>query len=306
VRALNGRAVAATIRELTAARIAATAAPHVSCVLVGDDPASYLYVSNKRRAAAEIGATFEVQTLPATASAAAVEGAVRRLNQRPDVDGLLVQLPLPAASRARTEAILEAIAPGKDVDGLTAATRARLEGGQAFGLYPTPAYAVLVLLAVVAGDVDWRNAVAAHLAAGRLPALASPRLAGRRALVVSNGDVFGRVLRLVLERSGLVVAVRRSDAADLALAASRADVVVPAVGQPGCITGSMLKSGAVVVDVGTTRVAAALVGDLDWPSAAERDVTATPVPGGVGPVTVACLFANAVALRRLRERLEAR
>ena len=237
--------------------------------------------------------------LAADTPAEEVTALIHHLNQDSNVDSFLVQLPLPEASRGATATIVNTITSAKDVDGLTAATRAALKGGDLIGLYPTPAYAVLMLLAVASGEVDWQRAFVHHLRTAELPQLIPANFRGKRVVVVSNGEVFGDVLALVFERHGLATTVRRSDASDLAAVVRTSDVVVPAVGLPGCVTGDMLKPGAVVLDVGTTRVGNALKGDLDWASARFSDVTATPVPGGVGPVTVACLFANAVALRFL-------
>lgn len=301
MRIFEGRPVAAVIRRLLIQHMSTMSSPpRIGCLLVGDDQASHIYVGNKRRVAEEIGAVFEVVTLPASASAKEVEAAVQQLNKRADIDSFIVQLPLPATSRAQTSAIIDAIAPEKDVDGLTAATRARIEYGDRIGFYPTPAFAILVLIAAATGDENWSSALEHHFATGERPQLLPSSLKGRQAVVVSNGDVFGSVLQLVLEQGGLKTAVRRSDAPDMAVVISRSDIVVPAVGLPGCITGRILKHGAFVFDVGTTMVGETLRGDVDWESVQTCDVTVTPVPGGVGPVTVACLFANAVVLQTLR------
>jgi methylenetetrahydrofolate dehydrogenase (NADP+)/methenyltetrahydrofolate cyclohydrolase len=273
-RRIDGRAIADAIKKRVAQEIAgAGIVPGLGVVLVGEDPASRLYVGLKEKACRDAGIRFERHDLPATATRAEILRVVVALNAADDVDAILVQLPLPDG--IDEDVVIAAMDPAKDVDGFHPATVAALEAG-------TPT--------VVPG-----------LAAGIMTLIASAEqpLHGKRALVIANSDVFYRPLAKVLGASGLVPSFRVPDAEDVADRAREADVLVVAVGRAGFVTPPMVKPDAIIIDVGTNRTDAGLVGDV------ARDVAEvaghlTPVPGGVGPVTVAMLLANTLALAELR------
>jgi methylenetetrahydrofolate dehydrogenase (NADP+)/methenyltetrahydrofolate cyclohydrolase len=241
--------------------------PGLAVVLVGEDPASQVYVRNKDRAAAEAG--FEVRTLrlPAAASQADVLGTVSRLGADPAVHGILVQLPLPRGLDAGL--VVRAIDPRKDVDGLTPANVAALWQGEA-GLFPCTPLGCMELLRRSGAPV-----------------------AGARAVVIGRSQLVGKPLAALLLAAHATVTLAHSRTRDLDAVCREADVLVAAVGRPELVRGSWIKPGAVVIDVGINRLAdGRLVGDVATAEAAERAAAITPVPGGVGPMTIAMLLAN--------------
>ena len=275
-RIIDGKAVAAALRQATAARVAALPfRPGLAVVLVGEDPASQVYVRSKERAAAAMGLAAQTIRLPAATGQAELLGVVRGLNDDPQVDGILVQLPLPR--HIATEAVLDAIDPAKDVDGLTPTNAGLLAAGRQ-GLVPCTPLGVMKLLAA--------SGVA---------------LAGARALVLGRSVLVGRPMAALLTGADATVTLAHSRTRDLAAECRRAEVLVAAVGRPEMVRGDWVAREAVVIDVGINRTAAGtLVGDVAYAEVAAHAGAITPVPGGVGPMTIACLLENTLtaALRR--------
>ena len=252
VRALRGRGVV----------------PRLAVVLVGDDPASAVYVRNKGRRAAEVGIETVDVRLPARTSRADLDARIADLAQDPSVHGILVQLPLPDHLDAR--AILEAIPPAKDVDGFHPDNVGRLVLGTPRLVPCTPAGCMILL---ERAGID---------------------LAGKRAVVVGRSNIVGKPMAHLLLAADATVTVAHSRTRDLAGVVGEADVVVAAAGRPGLVRGAWIREGAVVLDVGINRVDGKLVGDVEFEAARERASWITPVPGGVGPMTIACLMRNVV------------
>ena len=270
---IDGRALAKTIMERAGReRAKLDFAPGLAVVLVGDDPASHLYVSLKEKACRAVGIAFERLYFKADAPQAIVVRAIQNLNRRTDVDAILVQLPLPP--QLDEDAVIRAVAPEKDVDGFHPESIASLRRGSA---------------RVVPG-----------LAAGILALAKAPgvTLKGRQALVIANSPTFFEPLELVFTAAGMRASYAQPNPA-AAPKAREADVLVVAIGRPGAITGDMVKPGAIVIDVGTNRVDGKTVGDVDA-SALEVAAHVTPVPGGVGPMTVAMLVHNTIELAKRR------
>ncbi len=273
---IDGKAFAAGVRERVADHVAAFAkrvgrVPGLATVLVGEDPASQVYVRNKGRATREAGmASFE-HRLPDTATQPELIALVERLNADPAVDGILVQLPLP--SPINELAVIAAIDPDKDVDGFHVVNAGRLAVGMP-GLVPCTPLGCLALLKDRLG-----------------------RLAGLDAVVIGRSNIVGKPMAQLLLAESCTVTVAHSRTRDLPALVSRADIVVTAVGRPEMVRGEWLKPGATVIDVGINRVSAAegktrLVGDVHFESAVEVAGAITPVPGGVGPMTIAMLLRN--------------
>ncbi|HEY8486465.1 MAG TPA: bifunctional methylenetetrahydrofolate dehydrogenase/methenyltetrahydrofolate cyclohydrolase FolD [Limnochordales bacterium] len=271
-RILDGKALAARIRQEVAAQVQALQArtdrlPGLAVLLVGDDPASAIYVRNKRRACEEAGIRSWVYHLPADTPAQVLRERIDELNAREDVHGILLQLPLPGHLAA--EEFLERIDPRKDVDGFHPVNVGRLASGRPYLVPCTPA-GVLALLD--------------H---------AGVPLEGARAVVVGRSTIVGRPTALLLLGRNATVTICHSRTRDLPAICREADVLVAAVGRPELVKGSWLRPGAVVVDVGINRLPdGRLVGDVEFPSAQAVASAITPVPGGVGPMTVAMLLRN--------------
>ena len=277
---IDGKAIAAEIREgvrQSAARLQAEhgLVPGLATVLVGENPASETYVRMKRKMCEELGIRSFGHELPADASQAEVEGLVRDLNANPDVHGILVQLPLPG--HLDEEAVLNAIDISKDVDGFHPLNIGRLamKGREPLFIPCTP-YGVIVLLKKAGIPISGANAV-----------------------VVGRSNIVGLPVALLLIKENATVTVCHSRTRDLAGELRRADIVVAAIGRAEMITGDMLKPGAAVIDVGTNskpdptkKSGYRLVGDVDFESAKEVAGAITPVPGGVGPMTIAMLMQN--------------
>jgi methylenetetrahydrofolate dehydrogenase (NADP+)/methenyltetrahydrofolate cyclohydrolase len=280
-RILDGKALAARVRAEVAAGAAELAArgvtPGLAVVLVGDDPASHVYVRNKEKAAADAGVRTFDHRLPATTTQAELLALVARLNTDPDVDGILVQLPLPGGIDA--SAVLDAVSPRKDVDGFHAENIGLLAQGRPRYVAATPKGCM------------------------RLLAEAGCTLAGARAVVVGRSNIVGKPMSYLLTNANATVTVCHSRTRDLAAEVSRADVVVAAIGKAAMIRGDWIAPGAVVIDVGTNRGPdGKLCGDVELATAAERASAITPVPGGVGPMTIACLLENTLESARRRVR----
>jgi len=270
---IDGKAVAAALRASLAPRVAALAArgvrPGLAAVLAGDDPASRIYVRNKMRACTETGLHSEVHEFPADVSEAALLDRIARLNADSRVHGIIVQLPLPPSLESARA--LAAVSPAKDVDGFHAENLGALVQGRPGFVPGTPAGVM------------------------RLLEHAGVPLAGRRAVVIGRSAIVGKPMALLLLQRDATVTICHSKSADLAALAREADVLVAAAGRPKLVTASMVKAGACVIDVGINRRADGRIeGDVDFDAVKEVAGWITPVPGGVGPMTVAMLIANTV------------
>jgi methylenetetrahydrofolate dehydrogenase (NADP+)/methenyltetrahydrofolate cyclohydrolase len=273
---MDGKALAERVRGAVAEEVAAFGRVGLATVLVGDDPASDVYVRGKHRAAGEVGIESHDVRLPASTSDEELLAQVTELNADDDVDGLLVQLPLPAGLDEAS--VIAAIAPGKDVDGLHPLNAGRLLAGAPTFVGATP-LGVMALLAEYGVE-----------------------LRGARAVVVGRSEIVGKPAALLLLAEHATVTICHSRTRDLATHLREADVVVAAVGVPGLVRAEMVKPGAAVVDVGITRTEEGLLGDVA-PEVSEVAGLLTPVPGGVGPMTVAMLLRNAVLAARYRRGL---
>ncbi len=276
---IDGKALAQRIRTGIAEEVRRLAPsgvqPGLAVVLVGEDPASQVYVRNKTRACAEVGFRTFDHHLPADTSEATLLDLVRRLNADPAVDGILVQLPLPAHVDSRR--LLLAIDPAKDVDGFHPDNLGRLLVGDPRFVACTPSGVM------------------------RLLAEGGAQLAGARAVVVGRSNIVGKPMALLLQAADATVTVCHSRTRDLGAEITRADIVVAALGRPEAIRGAWIKEGAVVIDVGTNRLPdGRLVGDVEFAPARERAAAISPVPGGVGPMTIAMLLENTLISARRR------
>jgi methylenetetrahydrofolate dehydrogenase (NADP+)/methenyltetrahydrofolate cyclohydrolase len=269
---IDGKAIAARLRQEIAGRVAARVAaglraPGLAVILVGDDPASRIYVRNKRTACAETGIVSRDYDLPAGTSEAAILALIDQLNTDPAIDGILVQLPLPA--HISETAVIERIAPAKDVDGFHPYTVGRLCQRMPV-LRPATPHGVMTLLATIGVD---------------------PK--GRHAVVVGASNHVGRPLALELLLAGATVTVCHRFTQDLRAHVESADILAVAVGKAGLVPGAWIKPGAVVLDIGITRLPdGRITGDVGFEAARERAAWITPVPGGVGPMTIAMLLEN--------------
>ena len=286
---LDGKALAETIRGEVATGVAEMQQNHgitpgLAAILVGDDPASAIYVRNKRRACDEVGMVSDTLLLPADSTNERVLECVQRLNDDPRFHGILVQLPLPPQVDERL--IMESLDPGKDVDGLHPFNVGKLVQGRADFVPGTPAGIQQILL---------RN--------GHDPA-------GANVVICGRSDIVGKPLAILLmqraDGANATVTVCHTRTKNLAEITRQADILVAAIGSPNVITADMVKEGAVVIDVGINRVDDAsrksgyrLVGDVDFAAVSEEASAITPVPGGVGPMTIAMLLVNTLTATRL-------
>jgi len=274
---IDGRAIAERLRERIAARTAELAThgliPGLAVVLVGEDPASQVYVGSKTKQAAAAGLKHFDHRLPATTGTSELIALVEQLNARSDVHGILVQLPLPAG--VDSAAVLAAIDPAKDVDGFHAVNAGRLALGQDATVPCTP-LGCLILIREVTRE-----------------------LAGKRAVVVGRSNIVGKPMAQLLLQNDCTVTIAHSRTRDLPQLCREAEILVAAIGRPKAIAGDWIRPGAIVIDVGINRIAGAdgknkLVGDVDFAAALSHAGAITPVPGGVGPMTIACLLMNTV------------
>ena len=278
-RIIDGKALSAEVRSRVRAQVADHAArtgrpPALATVLVGDDPASEVYVRNKHRACEEAGIRSVHHGLAATTGEDELLDLVASLGADEAIDGILVQLPLP--DQVDPDVIVAAIDPAKDVDGLTPTSAGLLAGGTP-GLVPCTPAGVIELL-------DHAGA----------------QLEGAEAVVVGRSKLVGRPLASLLLARNATVTSCHSRTRDLAGTCARADVLVAAVGRPRLIGGDAVKPGAIVIDVGMNRVEGSLVGDVDFEAVREVAGAITPVPGGVGPMTIAMLMVNTLDAARAR------
>lgn len=284
---IDGKAIAATLRGETAAGAAQFVAVHrrppgLAVVLVGDDPASQVYVKSKARQTVEAGMRSIEHRLAADTSQADLLALIGELNRCDQIDGILVQLPLPPGLDA--SAVIEAIDPAKDVDGFHPINAGHLMTGQPALVPCTPLGCVMLAKAAV------------------------PRLAGMEAVVLGRSNIVGKPVAQLLLAEDCTVTIAHSRTRDLPAVVRRADLVVAAVGRPEMVRGDWIKPGAVVIDVGINRLVSddgkgRLVGDVAFEEARRVAGAITPVPGGVGPMTIACLLRNTLeaAGRRLAE-----
>jgi len=279
---IDGKAIAEALRREVAAGVAALGrkwgvTPGLATVLVGEDPASQVYIRTKAKAGEQVGMLSVEHKLPADTPEAALLALIGELNGRPDVHGILVQLPLPKHIEVRK--VIEAIEPAKDVDGFHPVNVGRLASG-AKALAPCTPTGCLILAKSV-----------------------EPRLEGLEAVVIGRSNIVGKPVAQMLLNENCTVTIAHSRTRDLPAVVRRADLVVAAVGRPEMVRGSWIKPGAIVIDVGIQRVTGAdgksrLVGDVAFAEAADVARAITPVPGGVGPMTVACLLRNTLEAAR--------
>lgn len=281
---LDGNALAKQIRAELAVEVVDFienngVTPTLAAVLVGDDPASDVYVRNKRRDCDEVGINSRLHRLPATTTQQELLTLIARLNRDDEVHGILVQLPLPKQIDER--AVLEAVSPNKDVDAFHPENVGRLVQGRPRFLPCTPSAVQQLLLR---RDVP---------------------IAGQHVVVVGRSDIVGKPLSIMLAQRGAggdaTVTLCHSRTPDLAAVTRQADILVVAIGRPKFVTGEMIRPGATVIDVGINRIETGLVGDVDFDSAAKVAGRITPVPGGVGPLTRVMLLVNTLTAARQLE-----
>lgn len=276
---LDGKAIAADIRSTIKTRVAEMTAsgkrpPGLAVVLVGENPASQIYVRNKQRSCEEVGFLSELHQLPAETSEAELLRLIDQLNERDEIDGILVQLPLP--EQIDEKAVIERISPTKDVDGFHPYNVGRLALKMPL-LRPCTPRGVMTLLERT-----------------------GQKLEGLDAVIVGQSNIVGRPMALELLAARCTITVCHSRTKDLPEKVRNADIVVAAVGRPRLIQGDWVKPGAIVIDVGMNRLEdGKLCGDVDYEAIAEKAAWITPVPGGVGPMTIATLLENTLQARQL-------
>jgi methylenetetrahydrofolate dehydrogenase (NADP+)/methenyltetrahydrofolate cyclohydrolase len=269
---IDGKALAAKIRANIAQEISTRLqqgikAPGLAVILVGHDPASQIYVRNKRQACEEVGIKSIYHALPTDVTEKKLIELINTLNQDPEVDGILLQLPLPA--QINSDKVLELIVPHKDVDGFHPYNVGRLLQRRPL-LRPCTPYGVILLLDSI--QETYKN---------------------RHAVIVGASNIVGRPMACELLLAGSTTTVCHRFTEDLSYFVQQADILITAVGKPNLVKGEWIKPGATVIDVGITRLAdGSLCGDIEFPAAAEKAAWITPVPGGVGPMTVAALLKN--------------
>ncbi len=279
---IDGKIFAEKLREKIAAEVADLKQKHhitpgLAVILVGEDPASEVYVRNKKKATVEAGMNSFDFHLARDVSREELLEKVGELNNNPEVDGILVQLPLPR--REDEEAVIQSISPEKDVDGFHVINAGKLATGQE-GLVPCTPLGCLMLLKDHIGN-----------------------LSGKHALVLGRSNIVGKPVASLLLREDCTVTIAHSKTRDLAEECRRADILIAAVGRPEMVRGDWIKPGAVVIDVGINRVDGKLVGDVCFAEAEQVASAITPVPGGVGPMTIACLLHNTLKAARMRRGL---
>lgn len=276
---IDGKAVAASVRGRVKGEVEELTAelgrqPGLATVLVGDDPASAIYVRRKHEACEEVGIRSFDHKPDGSISQEDLLALVQELNDSEEVDGILVQLPLP--DHLDDEAVVNALDPDKDVDGLTPISAGRLARGEP-GLVPCTPQGIMELLASAGVDPE-----------------------GKEAVIVGRSNLVGRPIFSLLLGANATPTICHSRTRDLGEVCRRAEILIAAAGQPKLVTGDMIRRGATVIDVGTNRTDDGLVGDVDFDAAVEVAGAITPVPGGVGPMTIAMLLANTVQAARLR------
>lgn len=272
---LDGKSLAAAIRDKVKDRAARLSPPlGLAVLLVGDDPASHVYVALKQRACEEAGIRFEKFLYPNAIEEEILLEKIAELNSRADIDGILVQLPLPSQDADR---IIGAIDPAKDIDGFHPANAAACAAGK-------PCLAPPV-----------------HLGVMKLVEATGQNVSGKKAVLVGS-ELFSSPLASLMKERGVDATVVSADAPHLVETCRTADILVTAVGRPGLVTAQLVKPGAIVIDVGTTKVGKAVVGDVDRSSVDPVAGWISPVPGGAGPLTVAYLLLNVLKARELKKK----
>lgn len=271
-RIINGTQIAAAVREELSLQIASSIAegkraPKLSVILVGNDPASEVYVRNKSRACAKVGMKQETIRLDASVSEEELLKIIQGLNEDPEIDGILLQLPLP--DHLDEKKMTQAIIPEKDVDGFHALNAGRLFTGSDSCFAPCTPLGVVEMLK--------KENIA---------------IAGKHCVIVGRSNLVGKPEAMLMLSENATVTVCHSKTVDLANFTRQADILVVSVGRPGTVNGDMIKEGAVVIDVGINRTEQGLVGDVDYESCLGKAYAITPVPGGVGPMTIAMLLKN--------------
>lgn len=269
---IDGKIIAKRIRDEVAAQVRGLSVkgkeiPKLAVVLAGDDPGSQIYVRNKEKACAEVGIPSEVRRIPASVKEKELIDVVRQLNRDRSVHGILVQLPLPRGVDEKN--VLDEISPEKDVDGLHPLNMGKLLKGEDPLFVPCTPQGVMELILSTGIEIK-----------------------GKEAVVVGRSNIVGKPVSILLLQNHATVTICHSRTRDLGEVTRRAEILVAAVGSPGIIHGEMIREGAVVIDVGMNRVGEKLAGDVDFETAKERAGFLTPVPGGVGPMTIAMLLRN--------------
>lgn len=276
---IDGKQIADNIKENVRKEVAALneqgVFPSLSVIVVGNDPASEVYVRNKARACEKAGIVSNTYKLPEDSSTDDVVELVESLNEDKKVHGILVQLPLPKG--IDEERVIAAVSPEKDVDGFSVASSGSLYLGKKAGFMPCTAAGVIDLIKSTGVDISGKNAV-----------------------VLGRSDIVGKPVAILLMRENATVTVCHSRTQDIAEHTRRADIIVAAVGRKHFVTEDMVKDGAIVIDVGINRVDGKLYGDVDYESVSKKASYITPVPGGVGPMTIAKLLENTVKAAKER------
>lgn len=268
---IDGKAVAETLRNTLAEEIAASGIkPGLAVILVGDDQASHVYVGNKVKACDKAGIRSFESRLPAKATQAEVQAEINAFNKNPDVHGILLQLPVP--DHLDSDALVQSIAPEKDVDGLSFVNQGKLVAGDKTGLVPCTPQGSLRLIKSIKQDLSGLNCV-----------------------VIGRSLLFGKPMAQLMLQENCTVTMAHSKTRNLPEVCAQADILIAAVGRPKMVKGSWIKKGAIVIDVGINRQDdGKLCGDVDFNDAQGIASAITPVPGGVGPMTIACLLDNTV------------
>lgn len=270
---IDGKAIAANLLQTIAQEISGgNKSIGLAVILVGDDPASHVYVGSKIKACAEVGIQSFEHKMPEDSTEKDIRHVIQNLNNNPDVHGILLQLPLPDHLSKVQESLVQSISPSKDVDGLTTVNAGKLFLGHDDGLVPcTPQGSLLLIKSV------------------------EENLSGKNAVVIGRSNLFGKPMAQLLLQENCTVTIAHSRTRDLAAVCKQADILVAAVGRPKMVQADWVKDGAIVIDVGINRMDnGKLCGDVDFDTVKEKASAITPVPGGVGPMTIACLLANTV------------
>jgi len=270
---IDGKKTAAELREELKKKVAElksahNAVPGLTVILVGEDPASKIYVKNKEKFAKEVGMNSEVIRYPADTEEKVVLNKIKELNEDKKISGILVQLPLPKHIDKRK--VIETILPGKDVDGFHPVNVGNLSSGYDSSIPCTPLGCYLLLKKV------------------------EKNLNGKHAVVIGRSNLNGKPMTQLLLKENCTVTITHSKTKDLKAECNRADIIIAAVGRPKLVKGNWVKKGAIVIDVGINKTDSGIVGDVDFDEVSKVAKAVTPVPGGVGPMTIACLLSNTI------------